>query len=97
MSANKKVSWKNQTFPSLSWNVRPVMALETALAIKTDMSGNILYHRHKKPVRLPALAPPPPTTSSSSTLEADATDNLVVFNIAVSDVAILLKLWMKLL
>ena len=42
----------------------------------------------------PAL-PPPPTTSLSSTLKADATDDPIVFNIAVSDIAILLKLWMK--
>ena len=41
------------------------------------------------PLSAPA-PPPPPTTSSSSTLKADATDDLVVFNIAVGDVAILL-------
>ena len=29
------------------------MALETALAIKTNMAGTILYNRHKRPVRLP--------------------------------------------
>ena len=39
--------------------------------------------------------PPPPTTLLSSTLKADTIDDPVVFNIAVSDVAILLKLWMK--
>ena len=36
-----------------------------------------------------------PTTSLSSTLKADATDDPIIFNIAVSDVAILLKPWMK--
>ena len=35
-----------------------------------------------------------PTTSSSSTLKADTTDAPIDFNIAVSDVAILLKSWM---
>ena len=40
---------------------------------------------------LSAPAPPPPN-SSSLTLKADATDDLVVFKIAMSDVAILLKL-----
>ena len=47
---------------------------------------------------LPFSAPvpsPPPIISLSSTLKADATDDPVVFNIAVSDVAILLKPWMK--
>ena len=94
--ANKKVSPKNQTFPSLSWNVRLVMALETTLTIKTNMTGNILYNQHKKTVRLPALALPPSTTLSLSTLEADAINNPVVFNIVLSDVAILLKSWIKL-
>ena len=46
---------------------------------------------------LSAPTPPSPTTSSSSTLEADVTDDPVVFNIALSDIAILLKPWMKLL
>ena len=40
-------------------------------------------------------APPPPTTLSSSTLKANVTDDPVIFNIAVSDVAIMLELWMK--
>ena len=39
---------------------------------------------------LPAL-----TTSSSSTLKADTTDDPIVFNIAVSNVAIVLKPWIK--
>ena len=44
----------------------------------------------------PASVPlPPPRTSSSSTLKANTTDDPVVFNIAVNDVAILLKPWMK--
>ena len=38
-----------------------------------------------------APAPPPSTTSSSSTPKADVTDDPVVFNIVVSDGAILLK------
>ena len=42
----------------------------------------------------PALSPPP-ITSLSSTLKADAMDDPVVFNIAVSDITILLKPWMK--
>ena len=37
----------------------------------------------------------PSTTSLLSTLKADITDDLVIFNIAVSDIAILLKPWMK--
>ena len=41
------------------------------------------------------LLPPPPIISFSLTLKADVTDNLVVFNIAMSDIAILLKPWMK--
>ena len=44
----QKVFWKSQTFPSLSWSKRPVMAIETdmvivtVLAIKTDVAGNIV-------------------------------------------------------
>ena len=45
---------------------------------------------------LSALAPPPLTTTSlSSTLEDNITDDPIVFNIAVGDVAILLKSWIK--
>ena len=36
-------------------------------------------------------APPPPSTSLSSTLEVDAMDDPVIFNMAVSGAAILLK------
>ena len=36
-----------------------------------------------------------PTISLSSSLKADVTDDLVVFNIEVSDVTILLKLWIN--
>ena len=39
--------------------------------------------------------PPPPTTSLSSILEADAMDDPVIFNMAVSGAAILLKPLMK--
>ena len=38
VSANKKVSWKNQTFPSLSWSVKPVMAIKTVMAIVTVLA-----------------------------------------------------------
>ena len=33
MSANKKFSWKNQTFPSLFWSKKLVMALEAAVVV----------------------------------------------------------------
>ena len=38
MSANKKVFWKNQTFPSLSWRVKPVIAIKTVMAIMTVLA-----------------------------------------------------------
>ena len=47
------------------------------------------------PPRLLPSASPLPTTSSPSTLEADVADDLFVFNIAVNDVAILVKPWIN--
>ena len=42
-----------------------------------------------------STTPLPPTTLLSSTLKADAMNDPVVFNIAVSNIAIVLKPWMK--
>ena len=46
--SKQKVSWKNQTFLSLFWIVKPIMiiktiiAIVTVLAIKTNMAENII-------------------------------------------------------
>ena len=42
-SANKKVSWKNQTFPSLFGSGKLVMAIVTVLVNETGMASSRIF------------------------------------------------------
>ena len=94
-----KVTYLSETFVEASSVIKPALwGLKDRWTPSSSSGYSGLWYTIELTICLTSLLslsalalPPLPTTSSSSTLEADEMDNPVIFNIAVSDITIMLK------